>query len=76
MPNAIDTYREALVIERTTIWPDTLENAPNGQAERERIENLLHAAPAQVAELAYVRLHAGFCRQITVTPEDLQRLMV
>ncbi len=29
MPNAFDPYREALVIEQTTIWPDTLENRPD-----------------------------------------------
>ncbi|MGA2061901.1 MAG: hypothetical protein ABSG67_15555 [Thermoguttaceae bacterium] len=74
MPNAIDPYREALVIEHTTIWPDSLENPPIDQAERERIETLLHANPAQAVELAYVRLHTGFCRQITITAEDLERL--
>jgi hypothetical protein len=74
MPNAIDPYREALVIEHTTTWPDTLENPPSAPAERERIEKFLHANPAQAVELAYIRLHTGFCRQITVTPEDLERL--
>jgi hypothetical protein len=74
MPNAIDPYREALVIEHTTIWPDTLENPPSATAERERIEKFLHANPAQAVELAYIRLHTGFCRQISVTPEDLERL--
>jgi hypothetical protein len=74
MPNAFDPYREALVIEQTTIWPDTLENAPATPAERERIETNLHAEPAQAAELAYVRLHTGFCRQITVTAADMERL--
>jgi hypothetical protein len=74
MPNAIDPYREALVIERKTVWPDALENAPTDRAERERIENQLHAVPAQAAELEYIRLHTGFCRQITVTAADLERL--
>ncbi len=76
MPNAFDPYREALVIEQTTIWPDSLENPPTTQAERERIERLLHADPAQAAELTYIRLHTGFCRQITVTAEELERLKV
>jgi hypothetical protein len=74
MPNAFDPYREALVIEQNTIWPDTLENSPNAQAERVRIETLLHSDPARAADLAYIRLHTGFCRQISVTAEDLQRL--
>ena len=74
MPNAIDPYREALVIEQTTIWPESLENAPSDPAERERIEKLLHANPAEATELAYIRLHTGFCRQITITAADLERL--
>ena len=74
MPNTFDPYREAIVIEQTTIWPDSLENPPTAQSERERIERLLHADPSQAAELEYVRLHAGFCRQITVTAADLERL--
>ena len=34
----------------------------------------LHAEPARAAEIEYVRLYTGFCRQITVTPADLERL--
>jgi hypothetical protein len=74
MSNAFDPYRESLVIEQLTLWPDSLENRPAGSAERERLETLLHAAPQQAAELQYNRLAAGFCRQITVTGEDLKRL--
>jgi hypothetical protein len=74
MPNAFDPYREALVIEQNTIWPDTLENPPAAKAERERIEKLLHSNPAQAIELTYNRLHTGFSRQITVTTDDLTRL--
>jgi hypothetical protein len=76
MSNAFDPYREALVIEQTTIWPEGLENAPTASAERERIESLLHANPAQAVELAYIRLHTGFCRQITVTAADLERIKI
>ena len=74
MPNAFDPYRDALVIENTTVWPEALENAPTNPAERARIESLLQADPAQAGELTYVRLHTGFCRQITVTGGDLERL--
>jgi hypothetical protein len=74
MPNAFDSYRDALVIEHTTIWPDSLENAPSDLAQRARIESHLHADPAQASELAYIRLHTGFCRQITVTAQDLERV--
>jgi hypothetical protein len=76
MPNAFDPYREALVVEQKTVWPDELSGAPQGESEQERIEARLHAQPAQAAELEYVRLHVGFIRKITVTAVDLQRLAV
>jgi len=34
----------------------------------------LHSDPAKANLLEYVRVHTGFSRQITVTPEDLERL--
>lgn len=73
MGDRFDPYREALVVERKTVWPNDLPEIPPDQ--RQPIEDALHADPQQAGELAYVRLHAGFCRQITVTPEDLQRVM-
>ena len=72
MPNSFDPYREALVIEQETIWPEGLSREPLGDAERRRIEYRLHADPAGAAELEYVRLHAGFIRKITVTAADLK----
>ena len=71
MADKFDPYREALVVETNTIWPE--EHASLDADQRTRIEQRLHADPAQAAELEYVRLHAGFCRQITVTAEDVQR---
>ena len=47
---------------------------PASLAEREVMEKRLHAEPAQAAELEYVRLYTGFCRRITVTAADLERL--
>lgn len=72
MADKYDPYREALVVETVTIWPDELESVPEPQ--RIRIEQQLHAHPDQVANLEYVRVHTGFCRQITVTSADMQRL--
>jgi len=72
MPDPFDAYRDALVVETRTIWPEEL--AQVGPDERRRVEERLHADPASAGELAYVRLHAGFCRQITVTAEDLERV--
>ena len=72
MANEFDPYREALVVETGTIWPDEL---PDRDAEtRERIEEALHATPQDAAELTYERQHTGFSRVITVTPEDLKRV--
>ena len=73
MANAFDPYREALVIETKTVWPDELSGSPPGESEQRQIEHRLHADAASAAELEYVRLHAGFIRKITVTVTDLER---
>jgi hypothetical protein len=67
-----DPYREALVMETTTVWPAEYQDLP--QAEKGRLEAQLHANPAACGQLEYVRTHTGFCRQITVTDADVQRL--
>jgi hypothetical protein len=50
------------------------DKEPFDPTRRERIAQQLHAQPEKAAGLEYIRLHSGFCRQITVTPEDLQRI--
>jgi hypothetical protein len=72
MADSFDPYREALVVETETIWPEGL--AGTTPEERRRIEERLHADAAHAGQLEYVRLHAGFCRRITVTADDIQRL--
>jgi hypothetical protein len=72
MGDRFDPYREALVVETATVWPEELSGV--GPAERARVEAALHADPARAAQLEYVRLYTGFCRRITVTPQDLERL--
>jgi hypothetical protein len=72
--NAFDPYREALVVEHHTIWPTDYEDW--SEADKARVERLLHAGPAEAAELDYVRQHTGFARVITVTPADLDRVSV
>lgn len=74
MANEFDPYREALVVETRTIWPEEYDEWE--PEERYRIESLLHAAPKETAEMQYERVHTGFCRKITVAPEDLERLGV
>jgi hypothetical protein len=71
MPDKFDRYREALVVETNTIWPS--EHSGLEAAEKARIEQALHADPKSCAQLEYVRTHTGFCRQITVTAEDVKR---
>ncbi len=73
MGDAFDPYREALVVETATVWPAETGNGLD-TARRASIARRLHADPAQAAELEYVRLATGFCRRITVTAADLNRL--
>ena len=42
--------------------------------DRHRMERALHCEPKDCSELTYLRQHTGFCRQITVTEGDLERL--
>ena len=72
MANEFDPYREALVMEQTTIWPEEFEDLEPD--ERERIEGLLHASAEEAAELTYQRTHTGFSREITVTAADVERV--
>ncbi len=72
MANEFDPYREALVMETSTLWPEDFDELD--PAERYRIESLLHASPEKAADLQYVRTHTGFCRQISVTTRDLERV--
>jgi len=71
VPDKFDAYREALVLETNTIWPDEFQDLE--PAEQQAIETALHADPASCSQLEYVRVHTGFCRQITVTAADLDR---
>jgi hypothetical protein len=71
MANTFDPYREALVVETLTVWPEGIPGAPLSDSERRRIEDRLHLDPSSATELEYVRLHVGFIRKITVTAADL-----
>ena len=72
MANAFDPYREALVVETNTIWP--AEYAGWSPRDKAIFESKLHAAPQDAADLDYTRLHTGFCRDITVTAADVERV--
>lgn len=72
MPDTFDPYREALIMETNTIWPEHL--ATLEASRKARIEAAVHAEPKQCGHIDYVRVHTGFCRQITVTDEDVARI--
>jgi hypothetical protein len=72
MADTFDPYREALIVEVETAWPDEYDDWE--PTERARVERLLHQSPDQASQLEYVRTHTGFCRRIVVTPEDLARV--
>ena len=72
MPDKFDPYRESLVMEQTTDWPEEYEDWALDR--RVAIERKLHEDPASAGHLEYVRVHSGFCRRIVVTPDDIERL--
>ena len=72
MADEFDPYREAVVVETSTIWPEEYDELE--PAERTRIEEALHAAPESCSNLEYIRMHTGFCREITVTEDDIERV--
>ena len=72
MPDKFDPYREALIVETVTVWPDEYENLD--PREKQTIAEKLHADAENVANLEYVRMHTGFCRTITVTADDVDRV--
>lgn len=70
MADKFDPYREALVVETSTIWPEDCALEP------ERLYQLaaaLHAHPDEADQLEYVRVHSGFARVIHVTDADIER---
>ncbi len=73
MPDKFDPYREALVVETETVWPDDLRQWPT--ADKTRLERLLHGDAQTATQLEYVRTHTGFCRRIVVQEADVKRLM-
>jgi len=73
MANEFDPYREALVVEQVTIWPD--DGYGLDRQNRQKVEAALHSHPKSATELTYVRLPTGFCRRIRVTPEDITQIL-
>ncbi|MBC7350963.1 MAG: hypothetical protein H5U08_01285 [Thermogutta sp.] len=73
MANEYDPYREALVVEKIFLWPKELDHHP--EELRRRVEHELDAHPQHAEQLAYVRLPVGFRREITITVNDIERIL-
>jgi hypothetical protein len=72
MADEFDPYREKLVVETITVWPEEYDGWDHPR--RFAAESKLHSEPDKAAQLEYVRQHTGFCRKITVTADDLARI--
>ncbi len=72
MPDKFDPYREALVMETLTVWPEEYEGW--SESDKSKIAAAIHADPANASGLKYIRTHSGFCREITVTADDVARV--
>lgn len=72
MADTFDPYRERLIMETDTVWPVEYDHL--SAVEKARLETKLHAEPEKAAQLDYVRVHTGFCRKITVTQADIDRI--
>lgn len=72
MADKFDPYREALVMETETVWPESSANLD--PAELTRLAAALHRTPEEAAQIEYLRTHTGFCRRIIATEEDIERV--
>jgi len=72
MADQFDPYREALVVEVDTRWPEEYDNGRSPRCPE--WAQYLHEHPEEASHLEYVRLPTGFCRRIVVTKNDIQRM--
>ena len=72
MADKFDPYREALIVEVETQWPEEYDDWEPG--ERARVERLLHQTPEQARSWSTcerTRVSAG---GFVVTPDDIARV--
>jgi hypothetical protein len=67
-----DPRVDALVMETKTYWDPAVGSISD--EDKAWLSSALHQAPEKAAKVAYERSHTGFCREITVTVEDIARL--
>ena len=72
MADKFDPYREALIVEVETQWPEEYDDWE--PTERRGSRRCCISGREEAAQLEYVRTHTGFCRRIIVTPEDIERV--
>ena len=72
MPDKFDPYREALIIETNTIWPEQYEELD--PQKKKKSQPRCTPIRKTLRTWFYVRMHSGFCREITITDEDIARV--
>lgn len=70
--NKFDVRLEDLVIETRTNWDSGVGDLNDD--DRNWVSSAIHRSPELASKIEYERAHTGFCREITVTIEDIQRL--
>jgi hypothetical protein len=63
---------DSIVAELRTVWSPEVPDLPADR--RGKIARWLHAHADQAANVVYDRTHTGFCRTITVTAKDVERV--
>ena len=67
-----DARVDALTIESLTSWDPAVGKLSD--EDRKWLSAAVHRNPELASKISYERAHTGFCREITVTVEDIQRL--
>ena len=67
-----DPRVDSLVIETRTSFDPAIGDL--SEEDKAWLARLVHQHPAEAAKVAYERMHTGFSREITITPEDVARI--
>lgn len=67
-----DPRVDSLVMETKTAFAPEL--ARFSEEDKQWLAEAIHREPQFATKIAYERSHTGFIREITVTPQDLERL--
>ena len=70
--NKYDPRVDSLVVETRTVWDPEVGDI--SAEDREWLAVAVHREPEKAAKINYIRQHTGFCREITVTVADIERL--